>query len=433
MPFGSRCSLRAACAVLALASSSGCDGLRGIESESPGPSGPAPFAAAATCGECHPNHLAEWEASMHAYGGVDPVMLRMEELAAKEAGGSGLGESCIGCHAPSAERAGDRSRALLAEGVSCDVCHSMRDVPPVGRIDFLAELDPTGPKVGAMQGPVPNDFHESLNRPFFATSIACAPCHQVNFPNGTGLENTYREWELSSLSGMGTECQDCHMPAYTGQAAVGGPTRENLHHHTFLGVDAAFEPFRGIDRDAQKAAVRALLESSVTMSVEAERNGEGDTLFVDVTVENDLTGHSIPSGVSFAREMWIEIVLRDGAGTELHHAGALAPNGDLATLEEDPTLGFFGAIAYDAQDRPTPFNFRAVRVDESRLLPFQASRTTSYSFGLPRLDPGPFQLEASLRFRAVRPSMMRELGLEHLLPIDVYTMESWSETIPALP
>lgn len=372
---------------------------------------------------------------MHAYGGVDPMMLEMEELAAGESGGALEGESCLPCHAPVAFRAASRDRLLLEEGVSCDVCHSMSDVPPIGEIDFLADLDPRGPKVAAMSAPVPTEAHESLNRPFFATSIQCAPCHQVNLANGAGLENTHREWVDSNLSGMGIECQDCHMPAYTGQAAVGGPTRQNLHRHTFLGVDAAFEPFRGIDRDAQKASIRALLENSVRMTVAGVPSSvvAGAPIAFDVAIENDRTGHSIPSGVSFAREMWIEVTLGAGVGSPVYHSGYLKPDGELVSPAEDPELAFFGAIAFDKNGVPTPFNFRAASVDESRMIPFSATRTHDYAIATSGFAPGSYTLDVALRFRAVRPSMVRTLGLERLLPIDVYTMAEWSGTIVVAP
>ena len=364
---------------------------------------------------------------MHAFGGADPVMHAMNELAAAEVGGSGIGESCIGCHAPAAERAGTPTAALLEEGVNCDVCHSMADVPPVADIEFLSELDPSGPKVSAMTAPIPNDGHESLVRPFFATSTQCAPCHQVNFPSGEGLENTFQEWSDSNLSGMGIECQDCHMPEYSGQAATGGPTRENLHRHTFTGVDYAYEPFRGIDLEAQKEAVRTLLQNSVQMNVFTTIPTAGMPFKFDVTILNDRTGHSIPSGVSFAREMWIEARVTDGSGATLLHSGSLHPNGDLVSEAEDPSLAFFGAIAHDAQGNPTSMNFRAVSVDESRMIPFQGSSKKSYSALIPKGASSPLHLEVVLRFRPVRPSMIRELGLERLLPIEIFEMARFNE------
>jgi hypothetical protein len=422
-------SKRVAVVLLALGLFGCSDG--GKDPNQPEP-GPAQFASAASCGECHPNHLAEWESSMHAFGGVDPVMHRMNEIARMEAGSSGLDESCISCHAPGAERAGEPTAELLSEGVSCDVCHSMADVPPVADIHFLAELDPKGPKVAAMTAPVPTDAHDSLVRPFFATSTQCAPCHQVNFPSGEGLENTYEEWSDSNLSGMGIECQDCHMPEYSGQAAINGPTRENLHRHTFTGVDYAYEAFRGIDLDAQKEAIRALLRNSVTMTVHglAPSAMPGAPLDFDVTIVNDRTGHSIPSGVSFSREMWIEARVTDGTGAILFHSGALHPNGDLVTEMEDPDLAFFGALAYDAEGAHTSMNFRAATLDESRMIPALGSRTHSYSAPIPPGAIPPIHVDVALRFRPVRPSMIRELGLDRLLPIEIFEMARFTADLP---
>jgi hypothetical protein len=282
-----------------------------------------------------------------------------------------------------------------------------------------------------MPAPVPNEAHESLQRPFFATSAQCASCHQVNFPAGGGLENTFVEWSNSNLSGMGIECQDCHMPEYSGQAAVDGPARGNLHRHMFTGVDYAYEAFRGIDLDAQKEEIRTLLQSSVSMTVhDISSPAPGAPFNFQVTILNDRTGHSIPSGVSFAREMWIEAIVSDGSGTTLLHSGSLHPNGDLVSPAEDPQLGFFGAIAYDAQGNPTSMNFRAVSLDESRMIPFQTSKTASYTTALPGGVTSPIHLEVVLRFRPVRPSMIRELGLDRLLPIEVFEMAQFSEDIP---
>ena len=369
---------------------------------------------------------------MHAFGGVDPVMQRMSEIAEVEAGAAGIDESCIACHAPAAERVANPSTALLAEGVSCDVCHSMTEVPPVADIHFLSELDPSGPKVAAMTAPVPNDAHDSQVRPFFATSTQCAPCHQVNFPNGDGLENTFREWSQSNLSGMGIECQDCHMSEYSGQAAIGGPTRENLHRHSFTGVDYAYEPIHGIDLEAQKESIRELLRNSVKLIVEnvPPTVAPGELLDFDVTIVNDRTGHSIPSGVSFSREMWNEVKVTDGSGAILLHSGSLHPNGDLVTETEDPDLAFFGAIAHDPQGAPTSMNFRAATVDESRMIPYLASKTNSYSAQIPLGATAPIRVEVAVRFRPVRPSMIRELGLDRLLPIEIFEMARFDAELP---
>jgi hypothetical protein len=128
--------------------------------------------------------------------------------------------------------------------------------------------------------------------------------------------------------------------------------------------------------------------------------------------------------------MWVEAVVTDDSGVTLLHSGSVHPNGDLVTEVEDPQLGFFGAIAYDAQGNPTSMNFRAVTLDESRMIPFQESKTFAYSAAIPPGATSPLHLEVVLRFRPVRPSMIRELGLERLLPIEIFEMARFESDVP---
>ncbi len=402
----------------------------------PGDPGSVPpeYATAASCGECHPDQLAEWETSMHAYSGLDPLMHKLSAIAEVE-GGQDLGGSCKKCHAPAQRRLDLLAAAgvtttqsnLDEDGLNCDVCHSISVVPPTGSIDFLENVDPTGPKYANLDDPVPTSAHANEKRSWYSTSQACAPCHQVDLPDGNGLENTFIEWEVTLLPGMGIECQSCHMPRYTGQAAVGGPIRDNLHRHKMVGVDYAYDAFRGIDLDQQKADIRELLENSVTVNAVVPASVlPNDDLEIAITVLNDKTGHSIPSGVSFAREMWIEVIVRDGDGTELYHSGALQDGGDLPTVAQDPDLELFTAQMYDADGAPTGFAWRAESIDESGLLPYLASRTGGWTVNVPGGTPEPLEVSLALRFRPIPPATMRELDLERLLPVEIFDM--WTET-----
>ena len=395
---------------------------------------PPPFRAASTCGGCHPQHLAEWEASTHAYGGVDPLMQAMSELARQEVGEE-RGGSCKSCHAAALTRQEQWLAAghtfseehpeedLTTDGVSCDVCHSVNIVPPVGSIDFLVDVDPRGPKLGGIADPIDNSFHASLVDDSFRTSVQCGFCHQVHAANGTGLENTMKEWTDSILSGMGIECQDCHMPPYSGTAAVDGPLR-TVHRHDFVGVDYAYEPFRGVDLAAQKQAIRDLLQGSVAASLDIPPPmPPGDTITVRVPVTNSFTGHAIPSGVTFAREMWIALVVKDANGTEIYTSGQLEPNGD---LHVSPDLVKFGAVMRDANGDPTFFTWRAESIDESGLIQYGQTRTGTWIVPVPVGTPRPLSVTATLRFRPVSPAMVRSLDLERLLPIEIFDM--WTET-----
>jgi hypothetical protein len=367
---------------------------------------------------------------MHAFGSSDPLMLAMSDMAVDEVGAE-KGGSCKRCHSPALTRqdlwlaAGNVPddehplEDLETDGVSCDVCHSIQIVPPIGDIDFLHEVDPHSPKLAGISDPVPNALHESREDDSFRTSIQCASCHQLNLADGTGIENTYTEWDRSILSGMGIQCQDCHMPAYQGQASVDGPLR-TVHRHQFVGVDYAYEPFRGVEHVAQKDAIRNLLRNSVTATLSAPAAvTPGGMLALSVAVTNSFTGHSIPSGVSFAREMWIELVVKDATGADVHVSGRPAANGDLPS---DPDLATFGAIMRDSNGDRTFFTFRAASIDESKLIPDGATRVASYSFQVPAGTPGPLTVDATLRFRPVPPSMVRDLDLDRLLPIEIFDM-----------
>ena len=394
-----------------------------------------PFTSAAVCGSCHPQHLAEWEASMHAFGGVDPMMLAMTELAAQEPGEK-VGSDCLACHAPALVRqeewlaslpdgANPDLEDLSKDGVSCDVCHSVQIVPPVGDIDYLQDVDPHSPKLGGISQPQPNDFHESLQDNSYSTSIQCASCHQVNLNDGTGIENTFTEWQDANSAGMGQECQTCHMPAYAGEAAVGGPPR-TLHRHWFTGVGYALEEFRGIDRAEQLRRNEELLRDAVRVeaSVPAQVAG-GAPLEFSVTVTNHRTGHAIPSGTSFAREMWLDVAVKDASGASIYRSGALDAEDDLI---RDPDLAFFGARLLDVNGDETFFTWRAVAIDESKLLQFGQRREVPYSVVVPPGTPAPLSVEAALRFRPVPPGLVRDLALERLLPIEIFTM--WETAQP---
>ncbi len=406
-----------------------------------GEADPAPFRAAETCGSCHPNHLAEWKASMHAFGGVDPVLLESVERARLEVGEAAANE-CIECHSPALVRQ-ERYLASLGpdadpivedlseDGVNCDVCHSIDIVPPLGDISFLHDVDPTGPKLAGIEDPIPNSFHESRADASFRTSAQCRSCHQIFLDDGTALENTFLEWENSILSGQGIECQDCHMPSYTGTAAIGGPERI-VHRHTFVGVDYATEPFRGIDRDAQIAEVANLLANSVTMTTDVPASvGEGETLTLRFPVTNDRTGHAIPSGTSFSREMWLEVEVRDAADDVVYRSGWLEADDSLT--ESDPDLVKFGSKLYDSDGQPTVFLWRAASIDESGLLQYGDTRVAEYTFDVPPGTPGPLAVNATLWFRSFPPAKLAELDLERLLPLVRFEMASELASVDVLP
>jgi hypothetical protein len=209
------------------------------------------------------------------------------------------------------------------------------------------------------------------------------------------------------------------MPAYAGQAATGGPQRDKIHRHYFVGVDVPLVDFP--DAALQRQMAEKLLQSSADLIVSSpDAARAGDTLKIAVTVENNYVGHSLPSGVTAERQMWIAIVARDQSGQILYQSGQLDANGDLMDHHSslnpnaDSDLTIFRQLMYGETGKEVLFFWQAKTV-ENNLIPTFGSKTASYEFALPQNLSGEINLEVTLRFRTLPPYFLRELGLGDLV------------------
>ena len=135
------------------------------------------------------------------------------------------------------------------------------------------------------------------------------------------------------------------MPEYQGQAAKDGPTR-TVHRHHFVGVDVSLLPedeFPGYHemREMTAALLRTAAEFRVRFNADARA--------LDVEIENK-AGHSLPSGATADRQVWVEAIIRNSAGEVVFESGTLDARGDIRdavakhNLEPgtDPQLLFYG-------------------------------------------------------------------------------------------
>jgi hypothetical protein len=179
----------------------------------------------------------------------------------------------------------------------------------------------------------------------------CANCHEVWIDydhDGVvekgldlALQTTWDEYtEYRTLGGRET-CVSCHMPVVSGltraadgaqipgQQSVAAPDRQ-IHDHSFHGVDFALDS--PAQQQSTAASRTALLQGAAFMNIDRRSvgfDGNGDFGF-DVFIANTGTGHDLPSGFAFARQMWIEITVTDGAGRILFTSGVVSsPTDDL--------------------------------------------------------------------------------------------------------
>ncbi len=291
------------------------------------------FKSAEDCKSCHPQYYDEWSGSMHAYSSKDPIWnLKNNEL--QNSTNGELGTFCFQCHSPIAYLTGNTKKVfsidelppLVQEGVTCDFCHTLRS-PHNSTYDVTQyNISPGNKKYGGIQNPVSNSYHENVYDASFSSSELCRECHDL-VSNGIEAEITFTEWQRSQYGAMSVECQKCHMETYTGKAAINGPIRDNLHRHTFIGVDVAISNLP--NREEQKRLIDSLLKNSATFSliVPQTANTTDSTEIITKTI-NDKTGHNLPSAVFPSREMWIEITVWKNNDT-IFRSGNLDQNKDL--------------------------------------------------------------------------------------------------------
>ena len=310
------------------------------------------FRQAETCRPCHPVHYEEWKSSMHAYAMKDPVFHSgwEEEQAHRPETGE---QFCIQCHNPYSYVSGsevDTANALISEGIGCDLCHSMVAVHDqvvtadnvAASAEYFLNVE-SGIKFGEITDPVDNGFHGSMGLSMFNSSSMCLPCHNLNIRE-LDAEITFTEWAGSGFAAMSIECQTCHMADYQGYAAdpaanPGVPER-TVHHHSMVGVDLDLS--KSLTDNPQGEAVVAMLQSAADLDVTGTPTVDNDTLHLSLTIQN-LTGHSFPSGVSFARELWLELQVFDGSQVYFSSGLLDSHSSDLSSDVE-----IFNSVLYDA-------------------------------------------------------------------------------------
>ncbi len=389
------------------------------------------FRSASECRVCHPRHYAEWSTAMHAYATRDPVWRAL--VSVRQADFNGERDLfCTQCHTAIGTRGGDVTQnfsfddfsPIALEGVTCEGCHKASSVERVYNSGLV--LDESGPIRGPIADPSSSmGFHESEYSEIFDQSAFCGSCHDVFEQHGLNLERPYAEWQESPAAREGRNCQSCHMPSYTGQAAVlsSVPERDNLHSHRFIGVDLPLDPtfiedpavFEEVRRE-----VKALLASAGEIELSADDTvSAGETLDVNVTVRNLIDAHNLPTGSTFNRQLWIALTATDAAGTVLFQSGHLDNNGDLRTWgsdepDSDEHLTYFQSGFTDADGERTPFPWKAVENTSYSIGPL-AEQTTTYP--IPTTGAvGRITIDAKLRYRQAPPFIARALGLEAAVP-----------------
>jgi hypothetical protein len=346
---------------------------------------PGDFYDSKSCGMCHPDQFAEHAGSMHDMSTTDPYYHRVVQMAKADV--PGVEMFCSSCHAPIAVMTGqdpldlDNLDKPGKAGVSCDVCHTISALDHIANFGFI--LTPGEVKYGPFGGEPPL-FHTSEQSALHESEEFCGMCHNVNHPlNGLPLETTFTEFIEGPYPKLGYKCQTCHMtPGITeyqanpGTAANGGPEREHIWTHYFVGGNAFVTEMEGKEEHADRARTRLSMAAAVSISNAFPDPETGEFSF-SIIVENVGCGHKIPTGVTEERQIWLEVTVTGADGAELAHFGQLDEHG---VINEDTMI--LGTVFADGEGHPTHRIWLAESVISDRRIAPKDSDMETYSVPL---------------------------------------------------
>lgn len=307
--------------------------------ETPPP--PPALASAVRCGGCHEYHYATWRRGPHAGAAVRETFRAAYVLAVADLGEERASTTCLACHAPAAAAARDVRLETPEgrEGITCDVCHSIRGV---GRIGAIAPFDlAVGRTKFGPYGDGASVDHDVAKSDVIGSSRLCGGCHQADIASAFVAYNTLAEYDRSRWAS--TRCVDCHMGARPGAIAAGGAWRPARRDHQMV------------------ATTRAWWSRGLRLEVDVDRRAPADRLIVRLT--NVAAGHAAPTGHPDER-LEVRIVARDGEGRVL--------------VDESH---FLGLVLTDSAGRaPVPFWRAAAQRLDSRL---RTEETREYVWSAP--------------------------------------------------
>lgn len=322
----------------------------------------------ASCGTCHEDHFDEWASSPHAAAARSPLLAAM--LPEVEAAWGPLArDTCESCHAP--------GHAPGDDGIGCVSCHAATGNH--AERDGALVVDLARGIAGPFGDTQPTVAHaRTRSGDFLASPSLCGTCHELTGPNLV-REPTLTEYRASPAAAEGRTCADCHLPEDGARPLTNEPgaVARPVRSHRFVGFDP---PWGAPPEAAARAAerTRALLADALALEVAPEAGG------VRITVANVGAGHSVPTGATFLRDLWVDVEV-DGRVVASR----------VIVLGDQPMHG----------DTPVPLVWRADRVEGGSL---EAGGERAVRVAV----EGP--VEVVLRGRAVRTAVLEALALDAL-------------------
>jgi tetratricopeptide (TPR) repeat protein len=309
-----------------------------------------------TCGGCHPDAVAQWRTSAHAFASFNNPLYRLSVDRLRMEHGPAPSRMCAACHdvALLTDRAmdvreirPDDARAHAA--ITCQTCHGIVRTRPDGNGSYTLATE---------EIPLPSDKepgsiarHKArVGSSALRTAELCGSCHRSFLDATTGNATAFfgmddfTPWSTSEFAsaraarideGVATQdCRGCHMPREAAPEGDVSAKKGTLASHRWLGGHSYLA---AMQKDpAQVERYRRFLTGVASVDVAPGATIAGRELGFDVVVRSLLVGHRFPGGVMDAQDTRLEVVVRDATGRELSRDDSHALRSEVLDAHGEP-------------------------------------------------------------------------------------------------
>ncbi|MDD5773520.1 MAG: multiheme c-type cytochrome [bacterium] len=424
------------------------------------------FAEQDMCGECHSDIFKQWKGSTHSKAFIDPIWRAATKLFYSESKTIGQVleiKLCVNCHIPLGFTSNiinlpidnyNRLMELPEQGAFCNWCHNLKEAVNIGGEGYM-DADTTEAYSSTMLGPRDDPrwenpskdnkaFHPSEYSEFYSKSDFCGLCHNMYQPdNKLPIVQTYDEWKKSPYNTNDPKttvtCQDCHMrqkpgipatgstlrPDNSGQAADGGPYRDNIWTHYFAGGNSIIPKLLGSEMHSY-LAIEKLTNSAGLEIIRDSSYEKGKASQIKVKVTNSGAGHYLPTGMTAIRQMWLDMKITDRDGIMIFRSGAMDKEGNF-----DKNTILFNTVFGNKNGEPVMNFALADKILYDHRIPPMESVIENYSFIIPENTVFPLKVEVILKYRTASPDFVKKLQVDKVsnTEIPVIDMVSLTEKI----
>jgi hypothetical protein len=331
------------------------------------------------CGSagCHDEIYREWAISAHRWSSMDPGFQAIQGVMAKQNGPEST-RYCGGCHDPASLFAGIKNVLTeelssirgYDEGVSCLVCHAIRETDLKGNANYIVEQPERyiyEVEEGAFAKSVsdflirayPQKHLDVFSKRLFKTPEYCAACHkqfideEVNNTGWVQLQNQYDNWRKSKWNPEGepdkvVECRECHMPLQASNDPASGDdqdsyrTKDDGKHrdHRFIAANSFVPKVLELEgweeqhklttewlqgkREIPEIEHKWASGPAVALEIQSpDTVAPGEEIDIRVLISSNKVGHDFPTGPLDIIQSWINVEVTDDQGQVLLSSGSV--------------------------------------------------------------------------------------------------------------